>query len=353
MTTRSESPFNNSSLAYYSRGWYPFPLSDFESGVARADRYRGKKSPPSGYTGRDGVNATRADIDAWLDERRYFNIGTRMPVNVVAIDVDAYHGGDKTLAILEAKLGKLPATFTVTARSDGSGHRYFAVPEKRVWRNPGDGIDILHWGWRYAVLPPSIHPTTGTAYTWFGPKGGRLVNPLGPRPQQLVPLPAAWVDYLDTKADPNAVAVKADLDDSELIELLDEWCSDDEPCRHMKTALKNAFDNPPGGRHDACMRAQMSLLRYGERGHPGARTAIDELQDWFYAALTGERDPSSEWKRGLVNAVQRIAGDPTPEGLHGCLAQLPAITTNAMSFTTRVERISTTSPKKRHDARSK
>ena len=29
-----------------------------------------------------------------------------------------------------------------------------------------DGIDVLHHGHRYSILPPSLHPETGQPYTW-------------------------------------------------------------------------------------------------------------------------------------------------------------------------------------------
>ncbi len=302
------------------RGWHPFPLWDSGRNVPDELRARGKSHPPKGFTGRDGRNATRDELEAWRDAGRFFNLGTRMPVNVVAIDVDAYHGGDDTLRKLEKRLGKLPRTYTVTARADGSGHRYYAVPGKRVWRNPGTGIEILHWGWRYAVLPPSTHPETGTPYTWYGPDGAPLANQLGPKPEGLPALPAKWVEYLDTKADPNVSIPRVHLANAEMRELLESWTSDDEPCPHMRATLDEAFSTTTGGRHDACMRAQMKLIRYGEAGHPGGRTALKVLRNWFFTSVGTDRDPSGEWLRGITNAAQRIAANPTPPERSGCRA---------------------------------
>lgn len=321
MTARHErkpSPFNDNAVSYHIRGWHPLPLWQAGPGIPFEMRPRGKSHPPRGFTGREGRNATREEIEAWRDSGRFYNIACRMPDTVIAIDVDVYHGGGETLAQLEKRLGKLPKTYTVTARSDGSGHRYYQVDGRRIWRNPGEGVEIIHWGWRYAVFPPSIHPETGTPYKWYGPDGNELPNQLGPRPDQLPPLPKKWVAYLDTGKDPRA-PVRADLTGEEVRALVADWATDDEPCHHMQAALYEAYTTGAGGRHDACMRAQMRILRYGESGHPGARTAIASLRRWFFATAGAERDVTGEWTRGLVNAAQLIAADPTPDERWGCL----------------------------------
>jgi hypothetical protein len=310
------SPFNDHAVIYHMRGWHPFPLWDSNAPTGR--QARGKSNPAKGFTGRDGVNATREQVEAWRDSGRYFNIGSRMPDNVVVIDVDVYHGGGETLAELGGMIGNLPGTYTVTARDDGSGHRYYRVSGKRVWQNPGKGIEILHWGWRYAVMPPSIHPETGTPYTWYGPNSAKLANTTGPRIDQLPMLPAAWAEFLDTGQDPNAKVARLDLGNAEVRELLSTWAGDGEPCQHMMAALAEALATTNGGRHDACMRAQMKLIRYGESGHPGAGTAMKALRSWFFDALGNDRDPSGEWIRGFTHATQRIAATPTPEERRGC-----------------------------------
>lgn len=313
------SPFAETAVLYHMRGWHPFPLWDPNAPAGM--EARGKAHPPKGFTGRTGRNATREEIEEWRDSNRYYNIGCRMPDNVVAIDVDAYHGGAETIAELECRLGRLPATYMVTARTDGSGHRYYQVPGRRVWRNPGPGVEIIHWGWRYAVFPPSIHPDLGTPYKWFDPNGREMENQLGPRPEQLPKLPAKWIKYLDTGQDPKAPAT-ADLNIDEIRNYLREWGTDDDPCYHMQLALKEAFAASVGGRHDACMRAQLKILRYSEAGHPGGRTAIRELKRWFAETAGAERDIRDEWRRGLIKAAQMIAANPTPQNRRGCMPWL-------------------------------
>jgi hypothetical protein len=339
------SPFGTTAVAYHMRGWLPFPLWDPDPATPPAYRARGKSAPPKGYTGRGAHNATREQLETWRDSGRFFNLGSRMPDTVVAIDVDAYHGGAETLADLEKRLGRLPATYTVTARSDGSGHRYFAVEGRRVWRNPGTGIEVLHWGWRYAVFPPSVHPTTNTPYAWFGPRGERLASQLGPRPETLTPLPAAWVAYLDTGDDPSAVTARTVLDPAHVRALLGDWATDDEPCWHMVRSLTEATSTTTGGRHDACMKAQMAITRYAECGHPGGRSALAALRRWFFGVLT-DRDPSMEWQRGLTQAVEHIAATPTPADRHGCRA--PSLFTTFPTYTTRKRQAISTTTRQYH-----
>lgn len=311
-------PFEDNAVSYHMRGWHPIPLWDANPSTPEDRKNRMKCNPPKGFTGRGNPNATRAQIEEWRDSGRYFNLALRLPDNVIVIDVDAYHGGSETLADLERRYGRLPATYTSSAREDGSGHRFFSVDGRRVWKNPGEGIEVIHWGWRYVVAPPSIHPETGTPYLWRNPKGEVLANQLGPKLDQFPPLPKKWVAFLDTKKDPSVTVSRATVTKGELKETLAEWATDDEPCEHIRGVLNRTITAENGGRHDACMRAQMAILRYGEAGHPGARTACRELRDWFFAALGTERDPGPEWVRGITNAVELIKANPSSPFNQGC-----------------------------------
>lgn len=98
------------------------------------------------------------------------NLALRLPANVVGLDVDAYdgRGGDKTLARLEAKYGKLPIGPVSTSRADGtSGIRLFRTrTQERLVNSPGPGIEIVQHHHRFVMCWPSIHPRTGAQYTW-------------------------------------------------------------------------------------------------------------------------------------------------------------------------------------------
>ncbi len=89
---------------------------------------------------------------------------------LVVVDVDPAHGGDDTLAELEAAHGPLPET--VEALTGGGGrHLYFHMPDGAPYpRNDqagialGPGLDIRGDGGQ-VVAPPTVHPN-GRPYSW-------------------------------------------------------------------------------------------------------------------------------------------------------------------------------------------
>jgi hypothetical protein len=323
------SPFYNFAGIYNQRGWHPVPLWDGDAAITDESRNAQKRNPLAGYTGRGGANATLEQIEnwrnygMWISKRRQlwpcFNFAVRMPDNVVALDVDAYDGGADTLAGLEREHGPLPLTYSATARCDGSGHRYYRVDGRRIWRDPGPGIQIVHWGWRYAIVhwgwryavaPPSVHPETGTCYVWHTPDGTIDLAP--PWVSQLPPLPEAWVRHLDT-GHPIDTTPTPRLRAATTQAYIDAWDSEAEPpCRHMRKVL-DALSEAAHGRHGTCTRSQYALVRHAERGHPGLGEALDELKEWFVGALAGDRDGEAEFTAGLVSAVSKIVADPSED----------------------------------------
>lgn len=157
---------------------------------------RSKTPPPSGYTGAGGGWPTPETIAAWVATGAP-NACLRLPDGVIGIDIDAYgtHSGAETLGRMEARCGRLPATWTITSRSDGvSGIRLYRAPLGVSWRgDAGPGIDVIQHRHRYCVLPPSIHPE-GREYLLIGP-GGELLEQ-APTIDDLPMLPTAWVDAL-------------------------------------------------------------------------------------------------------------------------------------------------------------
>jgi len=146
---------------------------------------RPNKAP---YTenGMKDATADAAQVARWWATWPDALIGCRIPEDKVVLDVDPRHGGDKTWAELEAAyapikvgrqhhsgredggfhvwanrpVGKLQAKkLHDWARRNGVGHQ----AGKRSWTS---GIDILHHGHRYTILPPSLHPDTGRPYAW-------------------------------------------------------------------------------------------------------------------------------------------------------------------------------------------
>ena len=137
--------------------------------------------------------ATRdeAQIRIWWTERPDALIGCRAPEDVVVIDVDPKSNGMATWKALKATFGSLPFTRAHrSGRNDGGGHLWFKRPEGKLsakslndWaREHGTGqqagqhswnagIDLLHHGHRYTILPPSPHPATGKPYQWIDGRG--------------------------------------------------------------------------------------------------------------------------------------------------------------------------------------
>jgi hypothetical protein len=84
---------------------------------------------------------------------------------LVVLDVDPRHGGEQSLAMIEERHGRLPATIE-SVTGGGGRHVYFAHPghegRNRVGLMPG--LDLRGDG-GVIVVPPSIHPS-GNPYRW-------------------------------------------------------------------------------------------------------------------------------------------------------------------------------------------
>lgn len=106
--------FRTAADALMRNGHHPLPL-----GRVATEGKDGRKIPwRRGFFGRDGVDATAEQVSAWPTyvEARIrdgdsgsLQIGVRMPVGGIGIDVDAYDGkrGLSTLAEHETRLGPL------------------------------------------------------------------------------------------------------------------------------------------------------------------------------------------------------------------------------------------------------
>lgn len=197
--------FSENALGFFNAGLMPLPI--------RADH---KKRPAvKGHHGYEGKPPTREDIIQWILEFPDCNIAIRLPPFIVGIDIDAYEGkkGAETLEKLEKELGKLPPSLRITSREDNiSGIRLYRLPAQytgnRFIGTIPNHIDILHWGNRYAVAPPSLH-ATGRRYRWLVPAelGGPRAPVAGPQPdvdtsdwlprwEALPSLPGTWCERI-------------------------------------------------------------------------------------------------------------------------------------------------------------
>lgn len=311
-------PYGEAAWRYREAGWsgvLPLPAG-------------AKWPPPSGFTGWAGVDPSNADVRAWIDlglaaGEPAGNIALRLPHGVYGLDVDAYgakRGGDALGALIE-RCGPLPPTWVVTSRDDASsGIRLYAaeLPIGRHWRNEpgghGAGIEAIHFGHRYAVAWPSIHPETGRKYVWRRPDG-LVVDGEIPTPATLPELPAAWVEALSELGE---TRVGNSAGHAETIERVDSW-RDGEPCppvvraseRAMR-ALREAADG--AALHPAIVTATHELVSLGHEGHAGVRRALADTFVPFVdvrAARPGDDrgKAEAEWWRAVRGAVGKL--DPT------------------------------------------
>ncbi len=129
--------------------------------------------------------ADEAEITGWLERWPDANLGivTGAVSALIVLDVDPQHGGDESLAAIEARHGAVMPT--PESRTGGGGrHLYFRHPGGKVRNRVGlaPGVDLRGDG-GYIVAPPSIHPS-GRRYAW---RAGR-----DPETLPLAPMPA-WL----------------------------------------------------------------------------------------------------------------------------------------------------------------
>ncbi len=160
--------FLSAALAYAARGWYVFPVEPHS-----------KEPHPTGGTKADGTPyrilwgqvATKDEAQIrklwgqWPQANIALVTGEKSGFDV--LDIDHQSGGDESLAELEQKHGRLPAT--VESLTGGGGrHLLFAHNGHRFGNDSkgllGPGIHVRTTG-GYIVAPPSIHPN-GHTYEW-------------------------------------------------------------------------------------------------------------------------------------------------------------------------------------------
>lgn len=182
--------FMTAARALLANGLHPIAIGKLNPD--KPDKPAGKAPWHSGVTGYDGVDPHPDRVKDWPgnvaarirdgDDRGVLNLGMRMPVGGIGIDVDAYDGkrGLETIAELEARLGPLPPTYRITARpyEEGSGIRLYRVPDD--WRGKtmlktDDGrvghVEIIQRHHRLAAVPPSHHHT-GARYKLYDERTG-------------------------------------------------------------------------------------------------------------------------------------------------------------------------------------
>lgn len=304
---------------YLAAGWVPLPLPARE-----------KFPPPAAWTGgakkHSGKKPKKGDYKTW-EEKGYGvhkagNIALRMPKSVIGIDVDMYDGkhGRDTLAEYEGRLGKLPGTWTSTAREDGSGIRFFRVPEGLAWASrlggEASGIEIVRWDHRYAVVWPSVHPS-GAQYRWIDPAGA-VQDEWVPSLDELSDLPDAWVEDLTSGRREWTEREEAELTHDEVLGWLDGLNDPEgEICLELSGTVARAVAELSADGvaiHEAGLAAAWGVIRDGAHGHSGVRRALREVRDAFFAAATARSRgrlaaARSEWFRLVGDGVRKVAAE--------------------------------------------
>jgi hypothetical protein len=141
-------------LKYARMRWPVFPLHG--------------KIPIEGSHGHKDATTDEDKIREWYTKTPSANLAIKTGVEFFVLEVDPRHNGDKTMAALEKKHGKLVET--IRQDSGGGGTHYlFALPTDRVVRSSeskvGPGIDVKGYG-SHIVGEPSCHRKTGELYTF-------------------------------------------------------------------------------------------------------------------------------------------------------------------------------------------
>lgn len=292
----------------------------------------GRKIPwHGGFTGRKGVDANADQISGWPAnvEARIRNgasgslqIGARMPVGGVGIDVDAYDGkrGLSTLAEHEARLGPLPPTWRLTARAfdSGSGIRLFRAPEgwegKSALKSDdgSDGhIELIQRHLRLMVVPPSYH-RTGARYKVYDERSGNemlggVIPPVAEWPE----LPDAWLGGL--RVDPAKAGAGA-ATDKEVERFAAEHTGNEHPW-HLTEYIVPSVRNADGSTRNAAFMALHEAARDARVGWCSWAVAVDQIEQAArdrYAERAERFDPA-DFARSVSAAVYAANAETLPE----------------------------------------
>jgi Bifunctional DNA primase/polymerase, N-terminal len=143
-------------LKYADLGLYVVPLHTIVNGHCSCGSGVDCPRPGKHPRTRHGVNDATTDrdqINAWWAEWPDANVGIApgRDRNLLVLDIDPRHGGNKRLKRLTRKLGALPDT--VIAKTGGGGrHLFFKHPSFKVRKDNagkllGRGIDVLSDGY--------------------------------------------------------------------------------------------------------------------------------------------------------------------------------------------------------------
>jgi hypothetical protein len=276
----------------FERGFPPIPLPA-----------RCKYPPPEGLTGFDGTDLEAADIGALEWEG---NVGLRVPVDVIGIDVDAYRGGLDTLHDLTEKLGKLPPTWIIhSGRNDDSGIRLFRVPEGLTWITTLAGIDIIQRNHRYAVAPPSVHPE-GRVYQWWDQTIKAQAETI-PHVDDLPYLPWAWISELSRATRDEADVTRSHAVDAQGKRTFIDAHAHGDAQGYATVIVQHFTDQWHEGfaRHDSMQHCLTWAMEHARAGVLGTQETIDALANAWIDSMVNEA-PRVNARRSLIGSTVRV-----------------------------------------------
>jgi hypothetical protein len=190
-------------LDYAARGWPVVPLHTPIDGCSCGTTCGSPGKHPRTAHGLKDASADPATIRQWWTRWPAANVGLLTGACGIVVDVDARHGGDKSLVELEAEYGPLPNT--AKSQTGNGWHLLFAHPGGRIGNrsNVRPGIDVRGNG-GYVVAPPSLH-ASGNRYRWIVP------------PDNLAPLPdwlLALINPPKSESKPAATPAAGNLDEA-------------------------------------------------------------------------------------------------------------------------------------------
>lgn len=339
-------PFVRYAEKYLAMGFSPIPLPP------------GKKNPPpTGFTGHGRPFVDAKQLQKWFndpDSLKYpaakANIGLRLNTidfngelfDLVGIDVDHHpedpddpKDGGTQLKSLEKIYGKLPDTWTSSARTNGiAGIRFYLAPRGLSWRGDcgkdGPDIDIISKNYRFAVCFPSTNPDANNRQYWWYPPGFApngdidVVSDDVPDPRSFAKLPEKWVDFLTQGGIPD-LGVEIDMESSnqDLIRWANKKFGDSKNmCGWMEAALdrwKKRLEESAKS-HNVLTDAHYNMLKAGaNEKHGGWVTATKDFETAYVATCVTrkkrrEREAIAEIKRSRFGALRRIKGEADSAG---------------------------------------
>jgi hypothetical protein len=308
------------------------PLAIGKVNPDKPNKPAGKAPWHRGVTGYDGRDPHPDRVADWPGnvaarirdgEPGVLNLGMRMPVGGIGVDVDAYDGkhGLGTIAEYESRLGSLPKTYRITARSyiEGSGIRLYRVPDdwsgKTVLKSDGgsDGhVELIQRHHRLAAVPPSHHHT-GARYKVYDERtGAEVAGGVVPALEDWPKLPDHWLDGV--RASPAKAGGGGQADGEAVSRFAAEHRGNAQPW-HLAEYVVPSVRNATSGTRSATFEALHEAARMARVGWYPWSTAREEIEAAARASYAdrGDQFDGADFVRSAERAVAQANAESLPQ----------------------------------------